>query len=84
MKKIKIQELKLWEKFCPLYDWVAPESDATTGSGYLKKHWNRETSIHAINFRQFAFLTSDFNFGGNFFLIICRLKKLATLRATMK
>ena len=50
-----------------MFDWVAPESGAITGSGYLKKYWNRETSIHAINFRQFAFLSNDFNLGsGNF------------------
>ena len=55
--------MTLWDNFCPKFDWVAPESGTTTGNGYLKKHWNRETSIHAINFRQFAFLSSDFTLG---------------------
>ena len=60
--------MKLWDNFCPLFDWVAPEVAGTTGNGYLKKYWNRETSIHAINFRQFAFLSTDFDLGsGNFF-----------------
>jgi len=66
-------ELKLWDNFCPLFDWVAPESGATTGSGYLKKHWNRESSIHAINFRQFAFL-NDFNLGSDSLYYHCHIK----------
>ena len=48
------QEFEFWDEFCPKYNWVAPESGATTGSGYLKTHWNRATSIHAINFRNFS------------------------------
>jgi len=66
-------ELKLWDNFCPLFDWVAPESGADTGSGYLKKYWNRESSIHAINFRQFAFL-NDFNLGSDSLYYHCHIK----------
>ena len=56
--------MELWDNFCPLFEWVAPESGTQTGNGYLKKHWNRATSIHAINFRQFAFLSTDFKIDG--------------------
>lgn len=67
-------ELKIWDNFCPLFDWVAPESGTETGSGYLKKYWNRLTSIHAINFRQFAFLTSDLNLGTDSLYYHCHVK----------
>jgi len=53
-------EFQFWDEFCPLYNWVAPESGASTGNGYLKTHWDRASSLHAINFRQFAFLSTDF------------------------
>ena len=45
------KEFEFWDAFCPKYNWVAPESGATTGKGYLKTTWDRATSIHAINFR---------------------------------
>ena len=48
------KEFEFWDEFCPKYNWVAPESGATTGSGYLKTHWDRATSLHAINFRNFS------------------------------
>ena len=53
------QEFEFWDEFCPKYNWVAPESGATTGSGYLKTHWDRLTSIHAINFRIFFKMTQN-------------------------
>merc|ERR1712176_455803 len=67
-------EFQFWDEFCPKYNWVAPESGATTGSGYLKTHWDRATSIHAINFRQFAFLSADFAIGTDSIHYHCYVK----------
>lgn len=67
-------EFTLWDQFCPKYNWVAPESGATTGSGYLKTHWDRATSIHAINFRQFAFLDTNFVIGTDAIHYHCYVK----------
>jgi len=67
-------EFEFWDEFCPKYNWVAPESGATTGSGYLKTHWDRTTSIHAINFRQFAFLNAGFTIGTDTISYHCYVK----------
>jgi hypothetical protein len=67
-------EFEFWDEFCPKYNWVAPESGATTGSGYLKTHWDRATSLHAINFRQFAFLDSGFTIGTDTISYHCYVK----------
>ena len=54
-------KLEFWDQFCPLFDWVAPEvvpdttawfDDANQGFGYLKVAWDRQSSIHSINFRK--------------------------------
>ena len=53
-------KLEFWDQFCPNFDWVAPEvvanittwlDDANQGFGYLKVAWDRQSSIHSINFR---------------------------------
>ena len=70
---------EFWDSFCPKYNWVAPESGATTGNGYLKTTWDRATSIHAINFRlflKFFVIILNYQFKNCFF---CNVIKFATL-----
>jgi len=40
----------------------------------LKTHWDRLTSIHAINFRQFAFLNAGFTIGTDTISYHCYVK----------
>jgi len=40
----------------------------------LKQHWDRATSLHAINFRQFAFLNSGFTIGTDTIHYHCYVK----------
>ena len=56
-------KLEFWNEFCPQYDWVAPEvvddtaawlADDNQGFGYLKVAWDRQSSIHSINFRNIS------------------------------
>ena len=53
-------KVEFWNEFCPKFDWVAPEvvtdtsdwlADGNRGFGYLKVAWDRQSSIHSINFR---------------------------------
>jgi len=80
-------QFEFWDEFCPKYNWVAPESGATTGNGYLKAHWDRASSLHRINFRQFAFLDTGFTIGTDTityhcFVKVCPSADLATCSTT--
>ena len=53
----------MWNEFCPMHEWVGPasyESGVTPVVTYLNEKWDRASSIHAIHFRQFAYVTTDF------------------------
>ena len=49
-------------------------SATPTGGAYLKEQWDQQTSLHAVHFRQFAFINTAFTVGTDSIHYHCTVK----------